>query len=546
MTASKIVLNAASGVGGAGLNVEEVFSTYLYTGNNTANRVINNGIDLAGEGGIVWTKIRYPAGDHGLWTTDIGAGYRLLPNQTNAKLTNNGLTSFNNNGFTIQDNSSTNPNSNYMVSWTFRKAPKFFDVVTYTGNGTAGRTVSHNLGAVPGMIMVKNTSTGASWSVFHRSRGENKQLYLNLDSAEYNDTTNGYFWNNTAPTSTEFTVGTNDQVNGNTYNYVAYLFAHNNNDGEFGPDADQDIIKCGSYTGNGNDDGPEINLGFEPQWLMVKNATDADSWYMLDVMRGMYIGGSSSYPVDTALKADSNSAETGTGEPAITPTATGFKVTTNQGFFNNNNANLIYIAIRRGTKVPESATEVFSVIETNSSSSTAMTTGFPVDAQLATATSQTSNKWLVDRLRGVRTRDSLNTPGLRLNSSDGTNLNSGYSLWWNSTGFAVPAEWSSVNTVFYNWKRAPNYFDIVGYTGTGSARTVSHNLAVAPEMIWFKSRDASENWIVYAEPLGATKGLYLNGTNSAITSAGVVNDTSPTDSVFTTSAAAFTSVSVQK
>jgi len=95
------------------------------------------------------------------------------------------------------------------------------------------------------------------------------------------------------------------------------------------------------------------------------------------------------------------------------------------------------------------------------------------------------------------------------------------------------------------WKRAPKYMDVVAYTGTGSARTVSHNLGVAPEMIWFKSRDAAENWIVYAEPLGATKGLYLNANNAAITSPGVVNDTSPTDSVFTTSAAAFTNVSGQ-
>ena len=71
-----------------------------------------------------------------------------------------------------------------------------------------------------------------------------------------------------APTSTEFTVGANVDVNAQAENYVAYLFAHNDGDGEFGPDGDADIIKCGSYTGNGSSTGPEIDLGFEPQWLL--------------------------------------------------------------------------------------------------------------------------------------------------------------------------------------------------------------------------------------------------------------------------------------
>jgi hypothetical protein len=532
MTASKIVLNAASGVGGAGLDVDEVFSNLLYTGNNTANRVINNGIDLAGEGGMVWTKIRYPAGDHSIWTTDIGAGYRLIPNGTNTKITDSGLTSFNNNGFTIQDNSSTNPNNNYMVSWTFRKSKKFFDVVTWDGNNTAGREIAHNLGTTVGTIIVKCTSNSSTaWTIYHRSLGSTK--YLEFDTGAQGNAGTAY-WNSTEPTNTAFTLGNDGNVNATGRSYVAYLFAHNDGDGDFGPDADQDIIKCGSYTGNGNDNGPEIDLGFEPQWVMVKNTTDVDSWYIFDVMRGMYIGGSISYPVDTALRVDSSSAETGTGEPAITPTATGFKVTTNQGWMNNNNANLIYIAIRRGSlNPPESATDVFSVIETNSASQTEMTTGFPVDAQLAKATSSGSNGWLVDRLRGVRTRDSISTPGLRTNSADGTNLNTGYSLWWNSTGFAVPPEWSSVNTVFYNWKRAPNFFDIVGYSGNSTIKTVSHNLGVVPEMMIIKSRGNSKNWTVYHKDLGAVKRLNLNNNTAATNEATAFNSTTPTSSVFT-------------
>jgi len=541
MTASKIVLNAASGVGGAGLDVEEVFSTFLYTGNNTANRVINNGIDLAGEGGIVWTKIRYPAGDNSLWTTDIGAGYRLLPNETNAKLTDGGLTSFNNNGFTIQDNSSTNPNNNTMASWTFRKAEKFFDVVTYTGNG-ANRTISHNLGTTPGMIIVKKTNTsGTDWAVYHRgidsSSPEGYHIRLNTTAARQAST---YTWGNTAPTNTTFTVGNSGLTNNNSDTYVAYLFGHNNNDGEFGPDNDQDIIKCGSYTGNGNDDGPEINLGFEPQWVMVKNTTDVDSWYIFDVMRGMVVAGTD----DAALRADSNSAETGTsGERAISPTPTGFKVTTNQGWINNNNTNLIYMAIRRGTAVPESATEVFKTYDlTSASLSTLVSTSFPPDMSLHL--SNDGNKLTVNRLTGgIHANSSNNSPRnwLQLYGNDAEDTGS-YGLYYafNSTSFKVSNNGysgQSDSPYAYMWKRAPKYFDLVAYSGNSTAgRTVSHNLGVAPEMFWIKNRTHNgEDWIVYHKDIGNGKYLILQDIygETTDTSNARLHGTNPTATNFT-------------
>ena len=77
--------------------------------------------------------------------------------------------------------------------------------------------------------------------------------------------------------------------------FVAYLFAHNDGDGEFGPDGDADIIKCGSYTGNGSANGPEIDLGFEPQWVLIKAQQSTGNWFMFDTMRGM--------PVSTTVSA---------------------------------------------------------------------------------------------------------------------------------------------------------------------------------------------------------------------------------------------------
>ena len=159
-TKKKLLQAAAGSAGGAGgLNVEEVFSTYVYEGTG-AVRSINNGIDLDGEGGLVWFKTRSNAYDNELVDTERGAGYVLSSNQTYASTTQDvdHVTSFNSDGFTMGADNGCNYSGRTFASWTFRKAPKFFDVVTYTGNGTAGRTVSHNLGTDIGFMVIKQTS----------------------------------------------------------------------------------------------------------------------------------------------------------------------------------------------------------------------------------------------------------------------------------------------------------------------------------------------------------------------------------------------------
>jgi hypothetical protein len=140
-----------------------------------------------------------------------------------------------------------NGNGSTYASWTFRKAEKFFDVVTYTGTGVA-RTVPHNLGSVPGCIIVKNIDTPTNWAVYHVgvdvAAPENYKLELNGTAARQ---AGSGTWDNTAPTSSEFTVGTNNSASGD--NYVAYLFAHDA--GGFGDSGDESVVKCGSYTGTG-------------------------------------------------------------------------------------------------------------------------------------------------------------------------------------------------------------------------------------------------------------------------------------------------------
>jgi hypothetical protein len=206
--------------------VDDVFSTYVYKGTGSA-LTINNGINMSGEGGMTWLKERDGSYSHRINDTERGANKQLYTNLTNAEATETTeLTSFNNNGFSLGTSTSTNDSNNTYASWTFRKAKGFFDVVTWTGNGTA-RTIAHSLGSVPGCILIKCTSAGFNWMVYHRGAngGVNPAEYglrLNATDAQSDNTT---YFNDTLPTSTHFTIGTNAQVNSNGSTYVAYVFA---------------------------------------------------------------------------------------------------------------------------------------------------------------------------------------------------------------------------------------------------------------------------------------------------------------------------------
>tara|TARA_R110000737_G_C14559759_1_gene482067 strand:- start:41 stop:1012 length:972 start_codon:yes stop_codon:yes gene_type:complete len=264
------------GSGAGGVKIADAFSTQLYSG-SSANRNIVNDIDLDGHGGMIWTKVRTTNFNHVITDTEQGLSPYLVPNATSAA--DNGgsdtVTSFNSDGYSLGVDGQWywNKSGYNFVSWTWRKAPKFFDVVTWTGSGVAGRTVSHNLGSVPAMMIVKSTSTTGQWAVYHHSTSANPQkdyLLLNQSAAAYLN--QDLIWNNTSPTATEFTLGSNTVGNGSGVTYVAYLFAHN-----------EDLIQCGSFTMGTT---VTVDLGFEPQWLMVKKASGDGQWMLVDTTRG--------------------------------------------------------------------------------------------------------------------------------------------------------------------------------------------------------------------------------------------------------------------
>jgi hypothetical protein len=154
-----LMQQAAAGAVGEALAIEDVFSTYLYTGNGST-QTITNGIDLAGEGGLVWRKPRTSTtfNDHILMDTLRGDNY-LKTNSTDAEIaTTSDFTDFLSDGFSMSSSTRINASGVNYASWTFRKAPRFFDVVTYTGNGTT-QAINHNLGSVPGVIITKRTDS---------------------------------------------------------------------------------------------------------------------------------------------------------------------------------------------------------------------------------------------------------------------------------------------------------------------------------------------------------------------------------------------------
>jgi len=229
------------GAGGSGdkTYVDDVFSTYVYGGNcadgaSTTNTITNE-IDLAGEGGLVWCKFRNTllgSAQHVLVDTVRGVNKYIMSDSTAAEATTNSVSAFNSNGFTLTGQG-PGGGTNYgqggsaiYSSWSFRKATGFFTMCTWTGNGTNGRQIAHDLNSVPGCVIVKCTSQDQAWSVYHRGLNggvtpEQYHIILNTDNDE--DTTSD--WNDTAPTSTHFTVGDGTRTNYNGYTYVAYVFA---------------------------------------------------------------------------------------------------------------------------------------------------------------------------------------------------------------------------------------------------------------------------------------------------------------------------------
>ena len=479
-----------------------------------------------GKGGLVWLKRRTGGtGYHVLTDTVRGAGLNISTNDSIIQY-NDGQPTFKNNGFNvINNNPDYNAAASTYVSWTFRKQAKFFDIITWTGTGGTGdRSITHNLAAVPAAFTIKPLSFADNWQFRHKDLPADTVLFLNLTSAA---TSAGNRYSSTPNTATTFYVNAAGAYNILGETYVAYLFAHNA--GGFGLTGNDNVISCGSFTTPSSGDAT-ITLGYEPQWLLVKRTDGgANDWYMVDTMRGL------SQTSQSRLDANLAAAEETTASPWFIPTATGF--TAASGSIGGSRT-FIYIAIRRGPmKVPTVGTSVFNpeIYTGDNSNTRVINTGFPPDMVW---TGTRNERRVGDRLRGLFTN-----PGpINTTYSSSDEQLSSYSFpqmsaWQTGNGTVRFENSTGINYVLHAFRRAPSFFDIVCYTGTGSQQNITHNLGVAPELIFVKSRSAANGGLAYNKTITASKYLKLfftgEGDYAAVNDTGGFAGVEPTSSVFT-------------
>jgi hypothetical protein len=523
----------AAGASGPATFVEDVFSTYLYKG-NSSTQSINNGIDLSGKGGLVWLKVRTSpvSGDHNLYDTNRGARNYIISNQPSPQATagtGSGLTAFTSNGFSLGSswNNENRSDSTY-ASWTFRKQPKFFDIVTWTGDGTSDRNIAHNLGAIPGAILVKRTDASANWVTLidydptvpgaYAIGGPGYTLALNTTNANYTNIAK-----TTVASSTQINVAkmyyatypTLDAsaTNTNGATYVAYLFA--DNAGGFGLSGAENVISCGIYTGSGSV-GNTVTLGYEPQWILIKPLGEPGNWVIVDNMRGM------SQTNSQLLNANTSAAETALN-PGVVPTATGFVLNTTNSNINGGGANpYSYIAIRRPMKTPTTGTEVFSPVARTGTGATATINniGFAPDFFIPEDRTGQYGATSWDRLRGGSQR-------LRIFNTEAEFTLTGADIVVqefgnNSIRIGNNGAANESGKAYANWffRRASGFFDEVCYKGSNGYQDLSHNLGVIPQMVIIKNRINSANWIVGLRGItGAGKYLILNSTSAIVSDA---------------------------
>jgi hypothetical protein len=559
----QLLLGESAGGGASGpVYIEDVFSTYLYIGNGST-QTITNGIDLAGKGGLVWIKQRQANYVQFLTDSTMSRGVRL--DSASSGGTNNNapfnVTSLNSNGFSLSDvtngdygvngapgGTSSGTDALY-ASWTFREQAKFFDIVTWTGDGASSRTLSHNLGVQPRFIIIKRKDTGANWVVTADKgvAGEEYYLNLNLTDAGTQGTSgpaaNGYALINGGTSDTEFSIYSgssgNNAVNASGGTYTAYLFA--SNAGGFGLAGADNAITCGSFTTNSVGWG-SVTLGYEPQWILYKNITNTEDWYITDTMRGQTTGLTTSVTSDPNtttvwLKPNSYAAEvTNFPEYGAKTQSQGFTYVGGGG--TSANATYVYIAIRRGLmKVPTVGTSVFAVSQAIEPQSTSLFSAGFSDMSLHSprVASSGAGHLVTDRLRGYG--QTLLTPNensetfystyMKYDSNAGSYI-SPFGYYNNSGGGSSPYVLSA-------FRRAPQFFDEVCYRGNNANRTLAHNLGVAPELMIVKKRTtgSTSNWTVYAAPLANNDAyLFLNSEVPVNFASVLWNSTAPTSTVF--------------
>jgi len=546
------------------------FGALLWTGNNSNSRSVTG---LGFKPDLVWIKRRGSSAEsHALYDSSRGANKQLSPDSGGAEATNSGsylgLSSFDNDGFNLGNNGGTNRSPHTYVGWCWKANGGTtssnsdgtitttvqtnntigFSIITFTGNGTAGATVGHGLGAVPHMFIFKKRSSGSTnWRTYHKdmvaSNPQNYNMEINGNTYAEDRTE----WNDTAPTSTVISVSSHDSVNESGSNYVCYAFTSKTG-----------FSKFGYYTGNGNSYGPIVNTGFEPAFLMIKRSDSADNWYIVDNVR------STTNKRQAALFANLSDNEYSTYAAKTDFFSNGFQIVSTDNSTNANNGRFVYMAFAADadTTTPTLADSFGTINYQGDGNSSRVITGLDFKPNLIWNKQHngTTNHVLTDNVTGI---DRYLTP-----STNAEAVASTYYASFNSNGWTMGNNHLNANSneSFINWCFKANGneptintegtytsivsanqnagFSIVRYAGTSSAGTVGHGLGAAPEVVIVKRVNGGSgfNWVIGHTGMSWTGNETMTLDNNGGPSTwNYFNATAPTSTVFSLGAGANTS-----
>ena len=530
-----------------------------YTGNGGTQNI--GGLNF--EPGLIWLKSRSEgARSHSLYDNVRGVSKVLKADNTDSEVTMTGVTSFNPDGFTLGSHVNSNNNTVNYVAWTWRAGGPAvantdgtinsqvsantdygFSIVSYTGTGSAA-TIGHGLtNQTPKFVIVKDRDgSSVNWRVYHASTGNGKALFLSANEAPGTSTN---YWNDTSPTTSLFSVGTDTGVNTSGNDNIAYCWSEVSG-----------FSKFGSYTGNGSTTGPVITTGFKVRWLLVKRTNAADDWCIYDTERDP------SNPRDTRLEANTDDAEVSGTNIRIDFLDDGFQPVGTGSTINNSGSTYIYAAF---ADRPGNNWDVNNIV-TNEGLTTSKTQfdvvtytgnggtqkiGGPVYSAGATATGGFNSSYPATNLFNGTLSDSSRAEG---NSNDGV-----IEVVF-SPGIAVSSTvgiWSGKSSVAYQINDSGSYttysdavgsFKDISFTGTLTNLKIKHGssgnapgasgirvdsttlldgtgpgLKFKPDFVWYKHRSGASSHGLFDSVRGATKYMNSNGTGAEQTVSGVTS-----------------------
>ena len=471
--------------------IDDYWSTSHYEGNGQSSRTINNGIDFSSGKGMVFIVASTGEHDPYIFSTeaknDNGSSKGLKATFSSGYSNYNSYCTLTSTGMTVNNNNVVNQNGSRYLAHFFKAEKGFFDIVTYTGNETQ-RTISHGLGTNIGQMWIKRTDGSHAWTVYHKDAVTGNGHWMNLSNSNALQNSGNNDWYLSGFTSSTFGLGNHSSINGNNKEYIAFIWS-DGSDASWGEDKDEAIIKCGTYTGNGssNRDSPlTVNVGFEPSFCLYKAPDAGGDWMMQNTINRW--GGQDDGIEDrfNRINKYSNTNQGAIGSRHYSWIYnSGIKVFSN---LNQNNQKYVYMAIRRmGQKPITTAAEAYASV----TASSATRNNNPLGS-FAVPTGMTDRNRTVDLMFEKRHNSSNDWEwGSRLihgrrmptNKDDAWGTDTGFDFSSNF-GFGTGYNQYHIGNMF---PRAYGYLDIQAYNGTNTNQTITHELGVVPDMIWFKN-----------------------------------------------------------